>query len=234
MPALHQIEATFRNARAAGRGESGKIRIGLLTTLGGGFLRHVIASFREDYRNVDLVLHEGGRRDHLSRIRSRHLDIAFLTGSSPLPSVDLLELWHERVHVALPCTHPLAARCSLDWVDIRGEQFLVSAREPGPEVHDFIIRRAASYSTYPNVRIENVSQETLMHMVAIGAGMTVVSEGWTHTAYPELVLKPLTAREDIVPMSAVWSPDNDNPALRRFISFARSRAANPILKAAAD
>jgi hypothetical protein len=34
----------------------------------------------------------------------------------------------------------------------------------------------------------------------------------------------LTANEDIVPFSAIWSPSSDNPALRRFLSFARELA----------
>jgi hypothetical protein len=39
---------------------------------------------------------------------------------------------------------------------------------------------------------------------------------------------PLTAREDIVPLSAVWLPSNDNSALRRFLSFARTMAGGRI------
>lgn len=64
-----------------------------------------------------------------------------------------------------------------------------------------------------------------MHMVAIGDGITLVSEGWTSMAHADLAMRPLTTAEDIVPFSAVWSPSSDNPALRRFLSFARDLAA---------
>ena len=57
-----------------------------------------------------------------------------------------------------------------------------------------------------------------------GEGITLVSEGWTSMAHADLALRPLTAQEDIVPFSAVWSPSSDNPALRRFLSFARDLA----------
>src|SRR5690606_37436702 len=96
--------------------------------------------------------------------------------------------------------------------------------EPGPEVHDYIVRRIADYSTYPDVTYRRVNVETLMHMVAIGEGITLVSEGWSSMCFPDLALRPLVAAEDIVPFSAVWSPSSDNPALRRFLSFARELA----------
>ena len=142
-----------------------------------------------------------------------------------LAGCEVEEFWHERVHVAIDIRHPLAASNSLDWSQLREEHFIVSALEPGPEVHDYIVRRVADYSSYPDVAYHHVTEETLMHMVAIGEGITLVSEGWTSMVYPDLVLCPLTAREDIVPFSAVWSPASDNPALRRFLSFARELAA---------
>ena len=38
-----------------------------------------------------------------------------------------------------------------------------------------------------------------MHMVAIGEEITLVSEGWSSMAHPDLALRPLTEAEDIVP-----------------------------------
>ena len=37
--------------------------------------------------------------------------------------------------------------------------------------------------------------------------------------------RPLATAEDMLPYSAVWLPGNDNPALRRFLSLARSLAS---------
>lgn len=228
VPALRQVEAALNNAGAAGRVEAGTVRIGIITTLAGGFLRDLISSFRGSFEGVRLVIEDGGRRDHLRAIRSRDLDIAFITGNTPLADCDVLELWHERVHVAISKDHPLASQENLDWPQLRDERFIVATHEPGPEVHDYIVRRVADFSTYPDVTSRSVIQETLMHMVSIGEGITLVSEGWIHMAFPNLVLRPLSAPEDIMPFSAVWSPQNDNPALRRFISFARTLSSNAL------
>lgn len=226
LPAILQIEAALSHAGAAGRVEQGKIRIGITTTLGGGFLRDLISAFRQSFNGVQLVLRDGGRREHLRALRSRSLDVAFITGSMPLADCDSEQLWQERIHVAMPTTHPLANLATLSWPELFDERFIVSTHEPGPEVHDYIVRRVASFSIYPDIMYRSVNQETLMHLVGIGEGITFVSEGWVKVAFPDLVLRPLSASDDIMPFCAVWSPLNDNPALRRFISFARTLSSN--------
>lgn len=226
VPAIQAIEMALHHADAAGRVETGRVRIGIMTTLAGGFLRELIASFEQQHQGVFLDIRTGGRREHLLRIRSREIDIAFVTGNASPDDCDGAELWQERVHVAMARSHPLAGRDSIDWPDLRDEKFIVTTQEPGPEVHDYIVRRIADYSTYPKVSYRPVDQETLMHRVALVKGITVVSEGWTSVSFPDLALRPLIAPEDIVPFSAIWSPLNDNPALRWFISFARNLAAS--------
>jgi DNA-binding transcriptional LysR family regulator len=231
IPILQMAEAVLQRASAAGRAEEGMVKVGIITTLGGGFLREVITAYRRCYPGVHIDIMDGGRRDHLRAIRSRQLDIAFFTGNAPLAGCDVEEFWRERVHVAMAAQHPLANSNTLDWAQLHEERFIVSTMDPGPEVHDYIVRRVADYSIYPDITYRQVTVETLMHMVAIGEGITLVSEGWTSMALPDLALRPLTAREDIVPFSAVWSPSSDNPALRRLLSFTREMASNQATRA---
>ena len=231
VPDLQMAEVILQRAGAAGRVEEGTLRIGIITTLGGGFLREVITAYRRCYPGVHIDILDGGRRDHLRAIRSRQLDIAFFTGNAPLAGCDVEEFWRERVHVAMAVQHPLANSDTLDWTQLHEERFIVSTMDPGPEVHDYIVRRVADYSTYPDVTYRQVTVETLMHMVAIGEGITLVSEGWTSMTLPDLALRPLTAGEDIVPFSAVWSPSSDNPALRRLLSFTREMASKQVPRA---
>lgn len=223
-PAFRQIERALEDLAAAGRVETGILRIGVITTLAGGFLRELVTRYEAAYPGVMLEIRDGGRQDHIGAIRSRVLDAAFLTGNAAVAGCDTVEFWRERVYIAMPRTHPLAKRDGVEWAELKDEQFIVSGFEPGPEVRDYIVRRIANYSTYPSIEYHPVHQETLMHRVAMGKGITAVSEAWTDVIIPDLALVPLRADEDIVPFSAVWSPEADNPSLRRLISFARNLA----------
>lgn len=219
-PALEQLDLAERMAAAAGRGETGTIRMGIITSLAGGLLRELVHSYASQNPSVRIDVRDGGRDDHIVAIRARELDIAFLIGAGDVSDCETSELWRERVHVALPLSHRLARRRRLDWTDLRDERFIVSRGVAGPEVHDYIIRRIADYGTYPEIEVKGAGRETLLNLVSLGQGVTLVSAAWAAVKLPGLVLRPLTDPEDIVPFSAVWSAENDNPALRRFISIA--------------
>ncbi|CAM3308407.1 transcriptional regulator, LysR family [Paracoccus aminovorans] len=224
-PAIDQIMRATQTAGAAGRGEYGRLSIGVLTSLAGGFLRELIEQYTLSHPKVAIEVRDGGRAEHIAALRSRQLDIAFFTGNGAIADCETAELWREQVHVAFSADHHLAERESIEWSWLRDQKFLVTKCAPGLEVHDYIVRRLADYSTYPAFEIMPCNQETLMNMVAIGRGITVVSAGWSFVSVPRLVLRPLVADEDTVPFSAVWAPGRDNPSLRRFLSLASKLAS---------
>jgi len=237
-PVLEQFESARRSARAMRRAETGMVRIGILTSLAGGFLRQLVQAYTERHPRVRIDLRDGGRRDHIAAVRAQRLDAAIITGSDSVPGCETRELWRERVHVALWEDHRLAGRSKLDWSDLKGEHFIVSRSEPGPEVHDYIVRRSADYSTYPDIEDKLALQDTLMNLVSLGQGITLVSAAWTAVNVPSLVLRPLTDQADIVPFSVVWSPGNDNPAFLGFLQTAQllasSRCGSPQSKTILD
>ncbi len=226
VPALTRIDHAVQFAAAAGRVENGNVRIGIISTLAGGFMRKLVHSYQREHPGVKLAIHDGGRREHLRAIRARKLDVAFLTGVEDASGCDVAELWSERVYVAMSATHHLADQEALDWPDFRDEVVIISRQASGPDVHDYVVRRCAGRNGYPSVEYCEACQETLMHMVALGKGITLVAEAWREMPIPGLTLVPLLADGDVVPFSAVWSPANDNPSLRRFLSFAREMAGS--------
>jgi DNA-binding transcriptional LysR family regulator len=75
----------------------------------------------------------------------------------------------------------------------------------------------------PAIQKLTVGRETLMHLVAMGRGVTITSEATLATAYPNVIFRPIAGADDTLQFSAVWLPGNDNPALRRLLSLARRR-----------
>ena len=69
-----------------------------------------------------------------------------------------------------------------------------------------------------------------MNLVGLGLGVSLVAEHWCGVSYPGVVFRPVGGEDERVRFSLVWRPENDNPALRRFVSLARVHAR----KAASD
>jgi hypothetical protein len=60
-----------------------------------------------------------------------------------------------------------------------------------------------------------------MNLVALGLGVSFTSEATVATQFPEVTFRPIVGDTARIPFSAVWLPNNDNPAFRRFLSLAR-------------
>lgn len=222
--ALSSLDFAIKGAAVAGRGVEGRLRIGIFSSLASHFPRIALATFVKRFPDVDVDVTEGAPRIHLAKVRERHLDVAWVAGKPTADDLDTAEFWRERIYVALPEGHVLACHDTIAWSDLLHEHFIVSREEPGPEIHNYIIRRLAKLGYHPSVVRYEVGRENLMHLVSLGLGLTLTSEATIATRYPSITFREIATREDILPFSAVWCPENDNPALRRFLAHMRAIA----------
>lgn len=133
-------------------------------------------------------------------------------------------LVQEGLHVAVHCESRLARRKRLDWEDIAARRFVVSSYEPGPEIHDYLVRKISDLDRRARVRRQRLGREGIMTLVGVGFGMSLVADHWRGVRYPNVSFVPIGDETDCIPFSLTWRLENDNPALRRFISLARIEA----------
>lgn len=220
--ALSEIGLAKTEVSAIGRVGNGELKIGILSSLGSGFLSVLIQKFAEAYAAVEMSFVEGDQSEHVAAIRQRQLDIAFVTGTLEWPDCETEYMWSERVFVALPEQHSLISQEELEWKDLAGEQFIVSEVAPGQEIFNYLVQRLASLGQSPKILPQSVGRHNLLSLVALGQGLTLASEGITMTQVPSVAYRPMA--NEVLPYSMVWSSQNDNPALLRLIEIARSMA----------
>lgn len=195
--------------------------MGIFSSLASGFLSELFLAFNPDRTDVRVDFSDGHPTEHIAAVRMQQLDIAFVTGTMQHAGCETTPLWSEQVFAVLPAAHILAVRRSLVWRDLIGETFIVSEQAPGREIHNYLVKRLSDLGQYPEVHRQNVGRDNLMSLVAIGRGLTLTSEATTSTSFHGLVYRPIEG--ETLPFSAIWSPKNDNPALRRLLSIARAR-----------
>lgn len=207
---------------AAGRAENGCVRIGIYSSLASGFLVDLLCAYGARHGKVRIELVDGNPDEHIAAIRQLNIDVAFLTSTRDWPACDRVHLWSERVFVVLPDRHPLSAYDELTWLDLVEEPFIVSEAAPGQEIHDHLVRELAALGRHPEIQVQSVGRDNLLPLVAIGRGLTLVSEAMTVALLPGITYRPI--RGEVLPFSAVWSPNNANPALRRLLTMAKGAA----------
>jgi DNA-binding transcriptional LysR family regulator len=222
--ALTQLDQASKIAGAAGRGATGLLRIGILSSMGAGFLRELIQAYSGRHSAVAIQIVEGASTEQISLVRKRRLDVAFVADASEASDCDVAPLWNERLFVVLPQHHPLCDRKVVEWHALRNEHFIIRESNCTRALCERLIKHLSDRTRTPSMQKADVGRETLMHLVAMGRGVSLTSEATLATAFPNVVFRPISGDDATLQFSAVWWPQNDNPSLRRFLSLARAMA----------
>lgn len=220
---LGSVDHASRRASRAGRGSNGHLSIGVLCSFSSCFPHILLQRFLSAHPEVTLDVTEAAHRENLSGLAERRLDAAFVVGSPRMAGLDAEQVWSERVFIAIPQAHALANESEIKWELLHKERFVVSRGEPGPEIHNFVVRFLTELGQKVIIDVFDVGREALMVLVGLGVGVSVMSEAGTAVNYPGVVFRPLVSGAEL-PFTMVWHPENDNPALRRFLSLARMLA----------
>ena len=223
---LQQICQTAQDVSDIGSCVHGRIHIGIFSSLASeGFLSELLTIFRKDHTGVLIKLSDGQPVDYVSAVRRFGVDVCFVAGIRDWQECEAETLWHERLFVALPEGHKITSLQIVKWADLANETFIVCEESPGPEIREFISRRITSTGHTPRIETYTLALHNLLSLVALKHGLTLVSESRTALVLPGIVYRPIVG--ELLPFSAVWLRQNDNPTLRRLLTTARKMSVNP-------
>lgn len=177
--------------------------------------------------DVEVECLEADRSVMLAGLDTGEIDAAILMGAASHNGFRCEPLWSERILVALPVSHPLADRDVVHWTDLRGERFLLTVADPGPEMRDMLLGRLSVSGAKPDIKMHQSSRETILSVLGSSSGVSIVCEGSTGAHYPEVVYRPIHGEQGpaLTGYSGCWRDDNGNPAIRRFLQFIKARYA---------
>lgn len=222
---LSELQIVVDGAKAVGRGEAGYLTIGFYTSLSAGNLRASLVEFSRRFPQVEIGTVEGSRSRLFNGILTGTVDIAVVTGEPASNCNRSMVLWSERIIVALPEDHPLAANEIIYWTDLKRERFLLSERDPGPEIQDVLVAKLSSPCDLPDVVRHDVGPENIKSLVGAGRGVSLMCEACMGASYAGVVYRE--ARDGNgstrIGYRAYWRDGNDNPALQNFIRLLEER-----------
>jgi DNA-binding transcriptional LysR family regulator len=224
---IEGLDHMMASAKAAGRGEAGRLAIGFYTSLSAGNLRASLMEYMRRFPHVEIRLFEGSRASLFIGLERSTLDVAIVTGEPDLREAGSMALWGERFMVALPESHPLAAKEIVYWTDLRGETFLLSQRDPGFHLRDWLLAKLSSPGIQPNVVSQDVSRENIMSLVGAGFGISMICEAAIGANYAGVAYRDVQdgSGPSRISYTAYWQSDNDNPVLAHFLKVFEERYA---------
>jgi LysR family hydrogen peroxide-inducible transcriptional activator len=207
---LNEVEQIKRIAQRDSDPAAGAIRLGIFPTLGPYLLPHVLATIRESFPRLELLLVEEKTPELLQRLREGKLDAAILALPVADDTLHAEFLFEEPFLLAAPEAHRLARHKSLKIADLEDERLLLL--EDGHCLRDQALEVCRMSGAGERQGFRATSLETLRQMVAANVGVTLL---------PVLAVQPPIARTGNVHLT----PFHGRAPSRRLAMFWRRSSA---------
>ncbi len=222
---LYTIDEQMVQAAATAQSRAGRLAIGFFPGLASGPLRAGLADFHRAAPAVRLRLVEGLPGELHRRLNERDIDLMIAALMPRLDGGGLIQetLWHERLHVALPVSHPLARQEGVGWSEVATLPLMLRTWMGEMGVYHALL----ALSGEPlQCEQHDVSRESLLMMVGMGLGGTLVFES-AITPHPEVAFRPIVDESARIAIEAVWSKDDRHPLRHRLLNQLRAHAEAP-------
>jgi len=224
---IDRSNEALRLARTASEGISGSLSIGYIRGYGQDGLSENIRAFHLAYPNIELQFVRDNMSTILEMVERRTLDIAFSVATNNPLFADRNRKFIKSypIMAVLPSDHHLSAKETLTFSDLKDEEFIMMQPSDRPKdqmEESLMLYERGGY--LPNVvRIEG-DPETLLAMISIGLGISILPE-YIIRLYKknmDLSIIPLVNTDgtaQTVDFEVSWSKSAVNPAIDRLIEF---------------
>jgi LysR family transcriptional regulator, hydrogen peroxide-inducible genes activator len=160
----------------------GSLRLGVIYTIAPYLLPRLIPALHARAPRMPMYLKEDFTVNLSEQLRRGDLDVIVVAEPFEQPGIVTLQVYDEPFCVALPAGHPFALQSTINPDQVAGENLLLLGN--GNCFRDQVVQACPHLSEPGGVEgsLEGSSLETVRHMVASGAGISVVpvsaAESW--------------------------------------------------------
>jgi DNA-binding transcriptional LysR family regulator len=211
-------------AKAAYRGDVGRITVGFIAAAAYTSLPPVLREFRARFPGVSLELRELVMPQQLEALRRGDIDIGMLRPPVVDRSLASEVIIQEPMVVALASGHALARLARIPASKLAAEPFIMYPREPGLVFHDIVMDFCKRAGFVPRVAQEASQTHAVVGLVSAGLGDAMVPEAVQVIEMHGVAFRPVTRDAPIARTALAWQARNESPLVRGFLQTARAAA----------
>ena len=171
---LRQVANATAEIQEMAGADRGKLVIGSIPTIAPYFLPPYLASFARKFPHIQVSVVEEVTSELLNQLQHGVIDLAVLALPVPAPHYLCQELFRERLYLAVPYGHHLAAQGTANLKQIVNDPFLLL--KEGHCFRDNTLSACGKARLQPNVVFESGQFATILAMVSAGTGVSVVPQ----------------------------------------------------------
>lgn len=221
---LAQTRQAAAQVRAIGQGRAGIINVATTNSVLLSGLSVAIAEFQQLHPDVEITIDELPPQEQIEALKARRGDICFLRLAPSDRDLVVRRVWSERIGLAVPAGHPLAARKTTTIEALKDEDFVFyRMRDSAFAAHLYSF--CAQLGFLPRIVQQVVESMSIASLVSAGLGIGFVPESVGRQSLPNLRYLRITGPCPAGDVHAVTQKDAD-PIIDQFVAFVAERRAD--------
>ncbi|WP_414448197.1 LysR substrate-binding domain-containing protein [Burkholderia sp. 22PA0099] len=221
-----QVERLERVVREVAAGQSGVLQVGAITSAMLDTVPALQAALKRDHPGLSVFVREIDSVEAIPALQSGELDVAFVRlDGAAAHGIDSLPLAEDRLAVALPRGHALAALSRVRLRALADESLVMSSRQVSPAYFDLLTAICRENGFSPRVLHEVRSVTSQIAYVGCGQGVALVPASMRKLASESVVFRPLKERVMVVTAALAWNPARHHPMVDAVVAWARDQTA---------
>jgi DNA-binding transcriptional LysR family regulator len=222
---LTEADRAVHAAQRAARGEIGQLEVGFVSGAVYGKVPSIFRLMRSRYPEISLVLKDLTTEEQMEAIQAHRLDIGLIRPPVVVSqSLTMQVVDREPLVVVLPRAHRLAGRRKISLKALAGEPFLQVPRRVAPGFYDQFVSICSSAGFFPQIVQEARTTQTIVSLVAVGMGISVVPASLRGLQRAGVAYRSLEGPAPTTELAVIWRRDDSNQALHRFLEIVREVA----------
>jgi DNA-binding transcriptional LysR family regulator len=201
-----QLERLELAVREAATGQRSMLTVGAITSAMVDVLPPLIEKMNATHPDVTISMREIDSVEAVTLLQSGDIDLAFARLEGDLGSgIKSMPLREDRLAVALPKSHPLAARSRIRLASLVEEEFVMFYRRVSPGYFDSLVTACRNAGFSPRIVHEVGSVASQIAFVGCGQGVALIPSAMKQMAPETVAVRPLTERLSVVTTAVAWN-----------------------------
>lgn len=226
---LSAVEEAGAEARGAGLGLRGQLKIGFVSSATLSLLPPALRLFRERFGGVELDLRELASVEQLEALYEGEIRVGLVRLPLRAPEIRLESVLAEPLLVALPVGHPLEDLASIPLEEVAELPLIFFQRRLEPGSHEQIVELLGRVGALPKVAQYSVHLQTVIGLVASGIGIAILAESARRMNREGVVYRPLDTPDATSWLGLAWLERDKSALVENFVQVVREVAEQEAL-----
>ena len=214
-----QVERLERVIREVAAGQSGVLHVGAITSAMLETVPPVLDSLKRGHPNLTVLVSEIDSVDAVPALEAGELDLAFARVDGDVGGgISTMPLAEDRLAVALPKNHTLAASSRIRLRSLMNEQLVMSSRQVSPVYFDLLTSVCRTHGLKLGVVHEVRSVTSQIAYVGCGQGIALVPLSTRRLAPENVVVRPLVEKVMVVTAALMWNTNRYHPIVDEVVA----------------